>query len=80
MSDYREDPALSKAVIMEMGVETLMKAFRRSHGAISQWKSQGMPSSIMQGIRLGFPALQAFGGPGIPGVSKTLTDASRARA
>lgn len=55
MPDYREDPALSKAVISAIGAKQLMHDFCRSKGAISQWRKYGIPSSIMRCIRLTYP-------------------------
>lgn len=70
MADHRSDPQLSRAVIDEVGVGFLMATFCRSQGAISQWRSKGIPSSIMQALRFGFPSLRAFGGAGVKKISK----------
>lgn len=66
----RADLQESKKVIAELGTKYFCMTFQRSRAAISQWNNQGMPVPIMMVIKASMPTLKAFGGPGIPGISK----------
>lgn len=66
---------LSRLIIEEIGASKLAKLFGISMPAVTFWKRNGIPPAWMLAIRSMYGNLRAFGGTGVPGISKDLKTA-----
>lgn len=64
------DVVTACAIIDELGSKFLQDTFHRSAGAVSLWKTNGIPTLIDMYLRQKYPDLRAFGGRGVDGISR----------
>lgn len=67
--------ALACQLVDELGVPFLKSTFSCTNACVSRWKKYGMTELKERFLRQSYPNLKAFGGPGIPGISRCLKDA-----
>lgn len=70
-----EQIQLSMLIIEEIGGKRLAEMLGITAPAVTNWKRKGIPPSWMLAIRSTYGNLRAFGGSGVPGISKELKTA-----